>query len=425
MEVAAGDALKPETLSKALQGVDCAYYLIHSMAGPSGFEKLDLQAARNFGIAAKKAGVNRIIYLGGIGDPQADLSPHLRSRQETGQALRKSGVPVTEFRAAVIVGSGSISFEMIRHLVERLPIMVCPKWIYSRIQPIAINDLLEYLVSAINEPKNVDRTIEIGGADVTTYRGPMLGYARARGLRRLLILIPIPVLSPRLSSYWVHWMTPIPAKITSALVEGLRNDVVVTNNLSKTLFPNVTPLDYSSAIGDVIQDLDQGRIDTSWSDSANVSDDSEGLVRLESRQGVIIERRRHKVSAAPADVYRVLAGIGGARGWFLRQLDLATARNGRPLARRWGPPKRPPPPGRPSRRRRRRLLARGSLGRKPAHPLEGRDEAAGPRLAPVRNPGPPRRHVPLEQTAAFIPKGLPGLSTGPPCTPSMPGSSAA
>ena len=277
MEVAAGDALKPETLSEALHGVDCAYYLIHSIAGPSGFEKLDLQAARNFGIAAKKAGVNRIIYLGGIGDPQADLSPHLRSRQETGQALRKSGVPVTEFRAAVIVGSGSISFEVIRHLVERLPIMVCPKWIYSRIQPITINDLLEYLVSAINEPKNVDRTIEIGGADVTTCRGLMLGYARARGLRRLLI----PVLSPRLSSYWIHWMTPIPAKITSALVEGLRNDVVVTNNLSKTLFPNVTPLDYSSAIGGVIQDLDEGRIDTSWSDSADVPDDSEGLVRLE------------------------------------------------------------------------------------------------------------------------------------------------
>ena len=282
------------------------------MAGPSGFEKLDLQAARNFGIAAKKAGVNRIIYLGSLGDPQADLSPHLRSRQETGQALRKSGVPVTEFRAAVIVRSGSISFEVIRHLVECLPIMVCPKWIYSRIQPIAINDLLEYLVSAINEPKNVDRTIEIGGADVTTCRGLMLGYARARGLRRLLI----PVLSPRLSSYWVHWMTPIPAKITSALMEGLRNDVVVTNNLSHTLFPHVKPLDYSSAISDVIQDLDQVRIDTSWNDSANVPDDSEDLVRLESRQGVIIERRRHKVSAAPADVYRSLSSIGGARGWF-------------------------------------------------------------------------------------------------------------
>ena len=160
MEIAVGDALKPETLSKALQGVDCAYYLIHSMAGHSGFKKLDLQAA---------------------------LSPHLRSRQEPGQALRESGVPVTEFRAAVIVGSGSISFEMIRHLVERLPIMVCPKWICSRIQPIAIDDLLAYLVSALNEPKSVDRTIEIGGADVITYRGLMLGYARARGLRRLLI----------------------------------------------------------------------------------------------------------------------------------------------------------------------------------------------------------------------------------------------
>ena len=395
------------------------------MAGPSGFEKLDLQAARNFGIAAKKAGVNRIIYLGGIGDPQADLSPHLRSRQETGQALRKSGVPVTEFRAAVIVGSGSISFEMIRHLVERLPIMVCPKWIYSRIQPITINDLLEYLVSAINEPKNVDRTIEIGGADVTTYRGLMLGYARARGLRRLLILIPIPVLSPRLSSYWVHWMTPIPAKITSALVEGLRNDVVVTNNLSHTLFPHVKPLDYSSAIGGVIQDLDEGRIDTSWSDSADVPDDSEGLVRLESRQGVIIERRRHKVSAAPADVYRSLSSIGGARGWFFANWTWRL----RGMADR--------------------LLGGAGLRRGRRHPndlrvgdavdfwrVEALEENRLIRLkAEMKMPGRAWLQYEIRETPdgtshwsrrrPSYPRASPASSTGTPCTPSMPGSSAA
>ena len=161
VDVAVGDVLDPSTLSAAMAGVDCAYYLVHSMSRGSGFHELDIQAARTFGQAAKEAGVNRIIYLGGLGDPDADLSTHLRSRQETGQALRESGVPVTEFRAAVIVGTGSISFEMIRHLVERLPVMVCPKWIYSRIQPIAVDDLLEYLVSSLNAPESQGRIIEI------------------------------------------------------------------------------------------------------------------------------------------------------------------------------------------------------------------------------------------------------------------------
>ncbi len=314
VEIAVGDALKPETLPEAMAGVHTAYYLIHSIAGPSGFEELDLKAARNFGEAAKAAGVQHIIYLGGLGDPRADLSPHLRSRQQTGDALRESGVAVTEFRAAVIIGSGSISFEMIRHLAERLPIMVCPRWIYSRIQPIDVEDLLDYLVAGLDNPESQGRTIEIGGDDVTTYRGLMLGYARARGLRRFMI--PVPVLSPRLSSYWVHWFTPIPAKITSALVEGLRNDVVVTNDVAKTLFPNINPKDYSSAIGSVIRDLDEGRIDTSWSDTANIPDDAESRVRIESRQGVIIERRVRPVAASGADVFKIISGIGGDRGWF-------------------------------------------------------------------------------------------------------------
>ena len=191
---------------RLLEGVDTAYYLIHSMSSGRKFHELDIQVARAFGQAAGEAGVGRIIYLGGLGDPEARLSQHLRSRQETGQALREGGVPVTEFRAAVIVGSGSISFEMIRYLAERLPVMVCPRWIYSRIQPIAIDDLLEYLVSALGTPESKGRVIEIGGADVTTYRGLILGYARARGLRRLMI--PVPVLTPRLSSYWVALDNP-------------------------------------------------------------------------------------------------------------------------------------------------------------------------------------------------------------------------
>ncbi len=408
VEIAVGDALKPETLPDAMRGVHTAYYLIHSIAGPSGFEQLDIQAARNFGEAAKQAGVQRIIYLGGLGDPQADLSPHLRSRQQTGDALRESGVSVTEFRAAVIVGSGSISFEMIRHLAERLPLMVCPKWVYSRIQPIAIDDLLQYLVSALDTPESHGRTIEIGGADVTTYRGLMLGYARARGLRRYMI--PVPVLSPRLSSYWVHWFTPIPAKITHALVEGLRNEVIVTNDLSRTLFPHVKPRDYSAAIEAVIQDLDEGRIDTSWSDAADLADEAETHVRLESRQGVIIESRRRMINASPADVYKVVAGIGGRRGWFFANWTWSL----RGMVDR--------------------LLGGAGLRRGRRHPDRlrvgdaldfWRVESIEPnrliRLkAEMKLPGrawlqyeireSPTGATQLEQTAAFIPKGLPGLA---------------
>ena len=407
VEIAVGDALKPETLPEALQGIHTAYYLIHSIAGPSGFEELDLKAARHFGQAANNAGVRRIIYLGGLGDPQADLSPHLRSRQNTGEALRESGVAVTEFRAAVIVGSGSISFEMIRHLAERLPIMVCPKWIYSRIQPISIDDLLAYLVAALDEPKSEGRVVEIGGAEVTTYRGLMLGYAHARGLRRSMI--PVPVLSPRLSSYWVHWFTPIPAKITRALVEGLRNDVIVTNSLAQELFPDIKPSDYSTAIDSVIRDLDEGRIDTSWSDAADVSDDAVDHVRLESRQGIIIERRRRPVSAPPDDVYKIIAGIGGRRGWFFA--NWAWSMRGMVD----------------------RLLGGAGLRRGRRHPddlrvgdavdfwrVESIEEGRLLRLkAEMKLPGRAWLQYEiretgngvslLEQTAFFIPKGLPGL----------------
>ena len=316
VDVVVGDALSPQALSKALTGVDTAYYLIHSMSKRANFHELDVGIARTFGQEARKAGVRRIIYLGGLGDPNAKLSHHLRSRQETGEALREGGVSVTEFRAAVVIGSGSISFEMIRCLVERLPIMVCPKWIYSRIQPIAVDDLLEYLVSAVNVPESAGLTIEIGGKDVTTYRGLMLGYAEARGLRRLML--PVPVLTPRLSSYWVHWMTPIPATIAAPLVEGLRNDVVVTNanRLADTLFPNIRPLGFASAIRSVTRDLDEGRMDTSWSDAGGAAAELERPVRLESRQGMIVERRLHRVAAPARDVYRVFTGIGAKRGWY-------------------------------------------------------------------------------------------------------------
>ncbi len=313
VEIAVGDALDADLATADLDGVEVAYYLIHSLSIGAAFRELDLVAARNFGQAAGQAGVGRIIYLGGLGDPESKLSSHLRSRQECGAALREGGVPVTELRAGVIVGSGSLSFEMIRHLVERLPVMICPRWIYSKIQPIAVDDLLDYLVSALSSAECAGQTIEVGGKDVTTYRGLMLGYAGARGLRRLLL--PVPVLTPRLSSYWVHWTTPIPAGIAKALAEGLRNDVVVTDAKAEDLFPHIVPGDYATAIEGVMNDLGEGRIDTSWSDAAGPVADPGKLVSLETRQGLIVERRRLAVSAPAAEVFRVCAGIGGARGW--------------------------------------------------------------------------------------------------------------
>ena len=244
--IAQGDVLDPTTLPGALTGVHTAYYLIHSMLGGDDFHARDLAAARNFGRAARAAGVQHIIYLGGLGDPDADLSVHLRSRQQVGDALRESGVPVTEFRAAVIVGSESVSFRMISALTDRLPIMICPRWVFSRVQPIAIDNVLSYLIAALDTPESVGRVVEIGGTDVLTYGEMMLAYARVCGLRRVLIAVPF--LTPRLSSYWVHWVTPIPAAIARPLIEGLRNEVVVRDDSARALFPHIQPMGYRAAV---------------------------------------------------------------------------------------------------------------------------------------------------------------------------------
>jgi uncharacterized protein YbjT (DUF2867 family) len=314
IEVVQGDVLQPETLRPAMRGVDAAYYLIHSMSGRADFHERDLIAARGFGSAAGESGVGRIIYLGGLGDPEADLSHHLRSRQQTGEALREGGVPVTEFRAAVIVGSGSVSFEMIRYLTERIPIMICPRWVFTRIQPIAIGDVLEYLAAALETPESSGEVIEIGGADVLTYGDMMLGYARVRGLRR--VLAPVPVLSPRLSSYWVHWMTPIPASIARPLIDGLRNEVVVRDDKARRLFPQIQPMDYQIAVRQALAHLEAGQVETSWSDALATSQGDVPPVTLLVRDGIIMERRQQVVDAPAATVYTVFSRLGGDRGWL-------------------------------------------------------------------------------------------------------------
>jgi uncharacterized protein YbjT (DUF2867 family) len=314
VEVVEGDALKPETLAPAMEGVWAAYYFIHSLTDTKQYRERDKIVARSFGWAAKEAGIERIIYLGGLGDPEDSLSVHLRSRQETGAALAEAGVPVTEFRAAVIVGSGSMSFEMVRYLTERLPVMISPRWVYTRIQPIAIGDVLRYLVGALEVPESAGSIIEIGGVDVLTYGDMMKGYAKVRGLRRLMI--PVPVLTPRLSAHWVHWVTPVPSGIVYPLIEGLRNEVVVRDATARTLFPEIEPVDYETAVHRALSNLEAGQVETRWTDSLASSQGDVRPLELTTEKGLQLERRQGIVNASPKEVYRVFTGLGGERGWL-------------------------------------------------------------------------------------------------------------
>lgn len=314
VEIIQGDVMQPDTLRNAMHAVDYTYYLVHSMGSGSNFHERDLLAANNFSQAAGEANVKRIIYLGGLGNPQADLSQHLRSRQETGKALCVSGIPVTEFRAGVVVGSGSLSFEMIRYLTERIPIMVCPRWVFTRIQPIGIEEVLAYLVDCLQLPETTGQTIEIGGKDILTYGEMMLGYAQARQLKRYLIAVP--VLTPRLSSYWVHWMTPIPASIARPLIEGLKNEVIVRDDKATTLFPQIHPSSYQETVIQALETLNSGKVETVWSDALISSQGDIPPVFLTQQQGMIIERREKLVNAPADSIYRTFSGLGGERGWL-------------------------------------------------------------------------------------------------------------
>jgi uncharacterized protein YbjT (DUF2867 family) len=319
VQIVKGDVHKPETLPPAMEGVNVAYYLIHSMKGngknaKSDFHQRDIVAASNFSQAAKAANLEQMIYLGGLGDPDADLSQHLKSRQDTGKFLSEAGVPVTEFRAAIIVGPGSISFEMVRYLTERIPIMICPRWVFTRVQPIAIRDVLAYLISALEIPESRGQVIEIGGADVITYGDMLKGYAKVRGLKRALI--PVPVLSPRLSSHWVHWMTPVPASITRPLIEGLRNEVIVRDETAQSLFPQIQPVDYLTAVKKALEKLNLGEVETRWSDALASSQGDQPPVVFKTQEGIIIERRQVVVQETSEKVFSVVSRLGGEQGWL-------------------------------------------------------------------------------------------------------------
>lgn len=315
VEVATGDVLEADTLTGALQGVETAYYLIHSMGrSERGFEDRDLKAARNFAQAASEAGVKHIVYLGGLGDESKGMSKHLRSRQDTGRALAEAGVPTTEFRAAIIVGSGSVSFEMIRYLCERLPIMVTPKWVGTRVQPIAIRDVLTYLQAAPEHRPEAHHIVEIGGPTVLTYREMMLTYARVRGLKRRML--PVPILSPRLSSYWVNIITPIPASIARPLVEGLTSEVVVDHPEPATAY-GVRPISYETAVKLALDRTDGGAVETLWSGSlAAVPRGTPSSEKLRDSEGMLFDKRSHCFRASRENTYRAIVKIGGAEGWY-------------------------------------------------------------------------------------------------------------
>ena len=305
------DLLDPDSLGPALDGVDVAYYLAHSMdGGEAGFAERDLQAARSFGAAAAAAGVRRMVYLGGLGDDSTNLSHHLASRHEVGAELARHGVPVTEFRAAIVIGSGSASFEILRHLTERLPVMITPRWVATRCQPIAINDVVSYLAEALDRPEATG-VIEIGGPDVLSYGEMMLGYAHRRGLRRLMV--PVPVLTPKLSSYWVNLVSPVPARIARPLIEGLRNEVIVRNPEPARAF-SVEPMTYDQALALAIGRSGEDEIESTWFDAFSARN-RQTLDSLGSREGMIVDRRVRRIAASPDRVFAAVERVGGASGW--------------------------------------------------------------------------------------------------------------
>jgi uncharacterized protein YbjT (DUF2867 family) len=309
--IVVADLLVPESLPAALEGIEVAYYLAHAMGGSDpDFAERDRRAARNFARASAKAGVGRIVYLGGLGDDEAELSHHLASRHETGEELAAAGVPVTEFRAAVIIGSGSASFEILRHLTERLPVMITPRWVATRCQPIGIRNVLEYLAGALDHPE-ITGIVEIGGPDVLSYGDMMREYARVRGLRRLMI--PVPVLTPRLSSYWVSLVSPVPSGIARPLIEGLRTEVVVRDPGPASAF-GIRPIGYQAALERAVDRTHRHGVETTWFD-ALATPDKPGLTSMSSREGMIIERRQRVVPAPPKLVFAEVERLGGRAGW--------------------------------------------------------------------------------------------------------------
>lgn len=318
-EVVSADVLDQDSLDDALDGIDAVYYLVHAMGHAGDFEEADRMGAENTRKAAEKAGVSRIIYLGGLGEENPDhLSSHLASRHEVGEVLAAGSVPVTELRAAVIIGSGSASFEMLRHLAEVLPAMICPRWVTStKCQPIAIADVLHYLVAVLDSPETIGEIFEIGGPDVLTYRDMMDRYSEIAGLKRRLIL-PVPLLTPRLSSHWVNLVTPLPYGLARPLVDSLINDVVVTPERDILRVVEHTPYTLDRAIERALAVVGDLEIKTSWMDSAPTNTPASPMPQDPDWAGGTIYEDTQEVdtTASPEALFASVSGIGGERGWY-------------------------------------------------------------------------------------------------------------
>lgn len=314
VEVVEGDALDPASLQRALAGVSAAYYLIHGRQGDATSAERDLLTACHFAREAEHANLERIIYLGELANPAAGLSPYLRGRRETGRILKSGRVPVTEFRAGMVIGSGSVLFEMIRYVAERQLVFLCPRWWFSLAQPIAIRDVLSYLVEALRTPESLGQTIEIGGADRLTYAEMLQRYSRLRGLRRLLL--PVPVYAPRLSAFWVHMMTPVHWRAVLPLIEGLHADLVVSDDSARRIFPHIQPLDFDTALRLALGRVLSDEVETSWMDALVITQGDNRPVTLTVSEGMIRETRRLLLDLPPATVFRSYTGLGGERGWL-------------------------------------------------------------------------------------------------------------
>ena len=312
-EVFQGDVLDSESIVGAMEGIETAFYMIHSMGSTGDFEEQDRIAANNFGREAERAGVKRIIYLGGLMNEEEELSAHMRSRLEVADCLRSFNVQVIEFRASIVIGSGSLSFELIRALVERLPLMITPRWVDVIAQPISISDVLSYLSSAIALETEENLVIEIGGSDQISYGGLMKEYARQRGLKRGMI--PVPFLTPYLSSLWLGLVTPVYARIGRKLVDSIKHPTVVRSEDAFTLFPDIKPLSASEAIQYALINEDQQFAETRWSDALSSSGLSPdwGGVRFSNR---LVDSRTMATPASPNQAFDPIQRIGGDTGWY-------------------------------------------------------------------------------------------------------------
>jgi uncharacterized protein YbjT (DUF2867 family) len=318
-EVVEGDVFDAGAMRRALADVEVAYYLVHSLKTGDDFESRDREAAATFAAAAKEAGVRRIVYLGGLSPHGTALSPHLRSRTEVGDVFLTGDVPAVVLRAAVILGSGSASFEMLRYLTERLPVMVTPRWVRNRIQPIAIRDVIRYLAQWASLPGEVNRSFDIGGPDVFTYIEMMQRYAHVAGLRRRLI-IPVPVLSPSLSSHWVNFVTPVPSAIARPLIESLRNEVICGEHDIAQWIPDPGDglIGFEQAVQLALTRVTDSVVPTRWSNATWPNAPSDPLPSDPDWSGgsLYVDDRTSHVNASPEELWRIIEGIGGEHGWY-------------------------------------------------------------------------------------------------------------